>query len=170
MTGEPSDPPPAEGIVQAVREILADEIDRVSHPGPRPDDHDGWHAIGDPDPTSPGHPRFDPKTWQYFQLRDVAVIDGLIAIAFTWTEPRTPPLTYLLLTHPRPGSIHAAATSARSHLRALLAPGWRERVERQWLDHDRVLISRGRRRRSSYIEDAIDADLQRRWTGSSEIN
>ena len=153
-----------------VRKMLAAEIDRVSHPGPRPDDHEGWHAIGDPDPTAPGHPHFDPETWQYFQLRDVAIIDELIAIAFAWTEPRTPPLTYLVLTHPRPGSTDAAASNARSHLRALLAPGWRERVERHWLDRDRVLISRSERQRSPYVEAEIKAELQRRWTGSSEAN
>ena len=90
MTGRPSTPLPTAGIVQAVRKILADEIDHVSHPGPRPDDHEGWHAIGDSDPSAPRHPIFDPETWQYFPPRDVAVIDELIAITFGWTEPRTP--------------------------------------------------------------------------------
>ena len=154
-------------VAEAVRAILEGEVDRVRHPGPRPDDREGWHPGGDPDSVGPGRPVFDPETWRYFELRDVAVIDGLILIAFGWTEPPTPPLTYLTISHPRPGSIHAAASSTRGALRALLRPGWRSRVERRWLDRDRVLIFPNRKRGSQHLEDEIAADLERRWAGGS---
>lgn len=90
-------------------------------------------------------PRFDPEVWRWFALVDVAYLDRLVVVAFRWTDPETPELTYVTMLHADTTTVSIAAAVIRSALRSLLAPGWRDRVDRTWLDRTRVLISRPRR-------------------------
>lgn len=149
---------PLEEFVDQVHAVLGREVARVddpaaSRPGEDPSDAIGWHPSGDAvDEEDHRHvsarPAYDPESWRYFDLLDVAYLDGLAVIEFHWTAPGTPTLRYLVLcavsiairngvTEHTP---RIAAYLVRTHLRYLLSPGWREQVSRIWLGRDRVLI------------------------------
>jgi hypothetical protein len=163
--GEP-DPPPyvtPEGpaVLEAVRAVIAREVERVDDPvagvpGGDPSDSAGWH------PTTPslrersriGRPYYNPETWRWFQLVDLAYLDELVIVEFRWTDPTTPKLRYIFICHvDQVPSAQAAGSIVRVQLRSQLAPGWRERLGHRWLGTDRVLLWR-HNEQSHQIRDA----------------
>lgn len=162
----PSPAAPLDGasVLEVVRRAIATEVERVDDPaagvpGGDPSDVIGWHPYAGPaspdDQARPGHPYYNPETWRYFQLVDVAYLDGLVIVEFRWPDPATPPLRYLLICHVEgTGSAEAAGYVVRTALRAQLAPGWRERLGHRWLDRDLVLLWRRDEHMQQTREDA----------------
>lgn len=151
---------PAE-VAAAIRDLLRKDTDRVEDPHPIPEDRGGWHAYNPLSADSAGTPVYDPETWRWFELVDLGFVDEMVLVVFRWTDPATPELRYSVLAHadqlPNASSI---ATVVRGQLRSLLQPGWRDRVEKQWLSRDKVLIRRPQThpdRARSAIKDRIDA-------------
>ncbi|MFD1722373.1 hypothetical protein [Amnibacterium endophyticum] len=151
---------PAE-VATAIRDLLRKDTDRVDDPHPIPEDRGGWHADNPLTPDAPGAPVYEPESWRWFELVDVGFVDEMVLIVFRWTDPATPELRYSFLAHadqlPNAASI---ATVIRGQLRTLLQPGWRDRVEKQWLSRDKVLIRRPHNRPDrahSVIRDQVEA-------------
>jgi hypothetical protein len=149
-TGSPLYVPDGRAVLDAVRASIAREVERVDDPvagvpGGDPSDADGWH------PTTAslrarsniGQPYYDPETWRWFQLVDVAYLDELVIIEFRWADPTTPQLRYIFICHvDQVSSVETAASVVRAQLRLQLAPGWRDRLGHRWVGNDRVLLWR----------------------------
>jgi hypothetical protein len=98
-------------------------------------------------------------------LIGVRALDELALVMFRWLDESFPDLKYVVVSHFGPGDYLESAYSVRDHLRSLLAPGWRDRVERQWLDTAHVLIRARREAASDYIEQERAIAEERRWRG-----
>lgn len=145
----PPPPPAAPDVLDAVRVVIAREVERVGDPvagvaGGDPSDVPGWHAgPADGTPSGPGRPYYNAEAWRYFEVVDVAHVDEMVLVEFSWTDPATPDLRYLLFCHvDRLTTAESAAMVVRSQLRTALAPGWRERLARHWLSNRKVLLLR----------------------------
>lgn len=89
------------------------------------------------------------------ELRSIALCTGLVLVDFAWVEPGSPAITYLVaidMARPRPYRAGVIAHVARSAMRIILAPGWRNDVRRIWLGPGRVLI-----------QPPADRDKQPQW-------
>lgn len=140
----------AEEILDAVRTVLAHEVERVAAPASGPDtgpsDRAGWHPLVPSPSAAPdgGQPAFEPETWQWFELVDLAYLDEMVVVEFRWTDPATPRLRYLLhCSVDQLSTAQDVALIVRTTLRKQLRPGWRERLGHHWLGHDRVVLLPG---------------------------
>lgn len=133
-------------LLNAVRAQIECEIERVDDPmtgvpGGDPSDLAGWHAGASHQPGQPGRPYYDPETWRWFELVDLAVLGDLVIVEFRWSEPGVSSNRYLLMCHvDGTETVAMAASIVRSTLRAQLRPGWRERLGHQEIGRERVLL------------------------------
>jgi len=142
--------PDGPAVLGAVRASIAREVERVEDPvagvpGGDPSDVAGWHPTTASlrERSNIGQPYYDPETWRWFQLVDVAYLDELVIIEFRWADPTTPHLRYIFICHvDQVSSVETAASVVRAQLRVQLAPGWRDRLGHRWVGNDRVLLWR----------------------------
>jgi hypothetical protein len=156
----PPPPPPAQAVLDAVRAVIAREVERVDDPvagvaGGDPSDVAGWHPGSlDGPPGGPGRPSYDAETWRHFELVDLAYIDEMVLVEFAWTDPTTPDLRYLIFCHvDQLTTAESAGLVVRSQLRSALAPGWRERLAHDWLSRRKVLLRRNDDKRALVLDE-----------------
>ena len=137
-------------VLDAVRSLLLEEVERVDAPVTGPDAHPsgraGWHPLVPSPIAAPGtgQPVFDAETWRWFELVDLAYLDEMVVVEFRWTDPATPRLRYLLhCSVDQLSTAQDVALIVRTTLRRQLRPGWRERLGHHRLGHDRVLLLPG---------------------------
>ena len=137
-------------VLDAVRSVLLHEVERVDAPAAGPDadslDRVGWHPLVPPPgaATGVGQPGFEPETWRWFELVDLAYLDEMVVVEFRWTDPATPRLRYLLhCSVDQLSTAQDVALIVRTALRRQLRSGWRERLGHHWLGHDRVVLLAG---------------------------